>query len=375
MSAYDKASAPPIAPVARVVGAAPLEAQVVGVDAARSNMRDEAAAVRAVQHMGMPLGLAEQFVRSVRDFSYRFWIIDNSGSMGTNDGHRIVSGAGGRQGMVPCSRWEELGASISWHARLAVELGAWTEFRMLNPPSGAPQHVVVGTTVGSHDPASVQELRTIDGLVASPPTGRTPLCAQIRSVTAQIAARADELRATNTKACIVIASDGEATDGDIAAALRPLRDLPAWVVIRLCTDEDRVVQYWNQIDEDLELDMDVLDDLAGEAAEVGEVQPWLTYGAPLHRLREWGTAIKLFDLLDERPIAQNELKTFAEIIFGAGPLDGVSHPMLDWKGFLNGLDAAQKSTPEVWDPTRKRMRPWINMRKLNRSYGGACVIS
>ena len=177
--------------------------------------------------------------------------------MGTNDGHRIVSGAGGRQGMVPCSRWEELGASISWHARLAVELGAWTEFRMLNPPSGAPQHVVVGTTVGSHDPTSVQELRTIDGLVASPPTGRTPLCAQIRSVTAQIAARAGELRATGTKACVVIASDGEATDGDIAAALRPLRDLPAWVVIRLCTDEDRVVQYWNQIDEDLELDMDV----------------------------------------------------------------------------------------------------------------------
>ena len=39
----------------------------------------------------------------------------------------------------------------------------------------------------------------------------------------------------------VIASDGEATDGDIAAALRPLRDLPAWVVVRLCTDDDRVV--------------------------------------------------------------------------------------------------------------------------------------
>ena len=59
--------------------------------------------------MGMPRGLAEQFVQSARDFSYRFWIIDNSGSMGTNDGHRVVDGAGGRQGLVPCSRWEELG--------------------------------------------------------------------------------------------------------------------------------------------------------------------------------------------------------------------------------------------------------------------------
>lgn len=339
-----------------------MEAEVVGVQAARANSRDPTDAIRAVQHMGMPLGLAEQFVRSAQDFSYRFWIIDNSGSMGTNDGHRIVNGAGGRQGLIPCSRWEELGCAISWHARLAVELGAWTEFRLLNQPSGgASQHVVVGTTVGSHDSTSVHELQTIDRVVAAPPTGRTPLCAQIRAVTAQIAARAGELRQTGTKACVVIASDGEATDGDIAAALRPLRDLPVWVVIRLCTDEDRIVEYWNQIDEDLELDMDVLDDLAGEAAEVIQHQPWLTYGMPLHRLREWGTTLKLFDLLDERPIAKSELQAFAAIILGAGPTDGLPHPTLDWKGFVKALDAAQQHAGDVWDPTRKRMRPWFNL--------------
>ena len=185
-------------------------------------------------------------------------------------------------------QWSELGSAIGWHARLAVELGAWTEFRLLNQPgSGASQIVAVGT---GDNAKSEDELRRIDRLVYSQPTGRTPLCAQIRAVTRQIQQRAAELRATGTKACVVIASDGEATDGDIAAALRPLRDLPAWVVVRLCTDDDRVVQYWNEIDEDLELDMDVLDDLEGEAAEVNEAQPWLTYGAPLHRLREWGTS-------------------------------------------------------------------------------------
>jgi len=374
MSAYSKSSAPPVAAV--VSGAPVAEAQVVGVEAARANQRDHGESVRAVQHMGMPLGLAEQFVQSSRDFSYRFWIIDNSGSMGTNDGHRIVSGAGGRQGMVACSRWEELGCAISWHARLAVELGAWTEFRLLNQPSGgASQCVAVGSTIGSHDPASVHELQTIDRLVGSPPTGRTPLCAQIRAVTAQIAARAGELRATGTKACVVIASDGEATDGDIAAALRPLRDLPAWVVIRLCTDDDRVVQYWNQIDEDLELDMDVLDDLAGEAAEVVSCQPWLNYALPLHRLREWGTCAKVFDLLDERAIAQNELPAFAALILGSGPTDGLPHPSLDWKGFVKGLDAAQKKVPDVWDPLRKRMRPWFDLRKMSKAYGQGCAIS
>ena len=46
--------------------------------------------------------------------------------------------------------------------------------------------------------------------------------------------------------------------------------------------------YWNQVDSQVELSLDVLDDFVGEAIEIYQFNPWLTYGLPLHRAREFG---------------------------------------------------------------------------------------
>lgn len=103
--------------------------------------------------------------------------------------------------------------------------------------------------------------------------------------------------------------------GDIAEAMRPLQNLPVWVVVRLCTDDDKVVDYWNNIDKVLELDMDVLDDLYGEASEVYENNPWLTYGEPMHRLREFGIPVKEIDLLDEATLSLDQIRSFCQIMY------------------------------------------------------------
>ena len=62
----------------------------------------------------------------------------------------------------------------------------------------------------------------------------------------------------------MICTDGESSDGDLATAMKPLEQLPVSVIVRLCTNDDKVVSYWNNIDASLELDMEVIDDIFSE---------------------------------------------------------------------------------------------------------------
>lgn len=64
----------------------------------------------------------------------------------------------------------------------------------------------------------------------------------------------------------------------------------------------------------VELELDILDDLAGEAEEVNEHNKWLTYGEPLQRMREFGVTIKEFDLLDEGKLAPDQILNFIAIM-------------------------------------------------------------
>ncbi len=206
-----------------------------------------------------------------------------------------------------CSRWKELITALQFHAEVAHRGCIPSEFRFLN----AASPLQIGYDV-SQPADNFEVLRGL--LNDGSPGGGTPLCRHINEIAAIIRQRAPALLAAGKKAVIVIATDGEASDGDVRDALRPLKDLPVWIVLRFCTDEDRIVNLWNSIDSELELNMDVIDDFFGEAEEIHKVNPWLTYGEPLHRLREFGITLRELDKIDEQVLSADDFVRICKLM-------------------------------------------------------------
>lgn len=125
--------------------------------------------------------------------------------------------------------------------------------------------------------------KVIKGLADLEPRGLTPLAAATNLITAKIVPMAPGLMMKNQRVCVVIATDGHPTDEGFQAALGRLQALPVWVVVRICTDEDSVIDYYNDLDAAMEAPMEVLDDLLGEAHEVCKLNRWCaTARTPTH---------------------------------------------------------------------------------------------
>eukprot|EP00596_Hydrurales_sp_CCMP1899_P002650 CAMPEP_0119044152 /NCGR_PEP_ID=MMETSP1177-20130426/29073_1 /TAXON_ID=2985 /ORGANISM="Ochromonas sp, Strain CCMP1899" /LENGTH=258 /DNA_ID=CAMNT_0007013745 /DNA_START=18 /DNA_END=791 /DNA_ORIENTATION=+ len=228
-----------------------------------------------------PTGLAIALMRGLTMTPARFFICDDSGSMMSSDSHRVIDTAPGNNfKVVDCTRWAELTDTLKFHINLANKAQAPTEFRMLN---GA-----FPISIGSSVAADMTGVPRMMSLLEASPGGGTPLCSQVNEVIAKVTEIAPQLRGAGKKAAVIICSDGEASDGNICEILKQFDTLPVWVVIRLCTDVKEVVDYWNTVDNQIELNMDIIDDQFGEAREINRLNNWLTYGEPLHRLREFG---------------------------------------------------------------------------------------
>mmetsp|Transcript_19781 Transcript_19781/g.41614 ORF Transcript_19781/g.41614 Transcript_19781/m.41614 type:complete len:260 (-) Transcript_19781:366-1145(-) len=224
------------------------------------------------------------------------------------------------------------------------------------------------------------------GAVPTAPIALTVTTNIIASVVSPVAGKADSLRAEGKQVVVVLATDGVPSNDqgymnaqskkEFQRALQTLQGLPIHLVVRLCTDEDEVGDYWNELDTQVELPLDVLDDFVGEATEIYQFNPWLVYGLPLHRAREFGVKHKLFDLLDERPLLASEMYEFILLLLGLSE-DDLPDPAVDTKAFGSALDRFLRVLPRTYNPVAKTTTPWLDKRKVMAKMkgGGGCVIA
>jgi len=330
---------------------------------------DKAAAALKQQDSMWSSGLSATVAKSVAAHPLRVCILDNSGSMRAADGKRLVDTGPSSYKTVGCTRWQELCEDAVSLAKMSEALGCRTDFVLLNPvPSLNACSVCRSSWSGglaplgpSVDSASLE--RTL-GRVS--PNGSTPLTEAVMKVVSMVQPLAPSLRQSGQAIAVLICTDGLPNDQHgFVQAMRLLQTLPVWCVVRLVTDDDNVVSYWNDLDTALEAPLEVLDDLRGEAGEVCARNPWLTYAPPLHLARLFGLPEKLFDELDEQALLPSQIRQFLQMLLGSD-LD-LPEPELDIPTFLEAVRVALKDEAPALDPRSGKMRPWVDLRSLERS--------
>jgi hypothetical protein len=193
------------------------------------------------------------------------------------------------------------------------------------------------------------------------------LTEQIAGLQKYISSLAPQLRQQQSTVSIILTTQGIPTSPHFIQTLRSLEGLPVWVVVRLCTDDETVFDFYNSLDAQLNLPYDVLDDFFGEALEVYLKNPWLTYGLPLHRFRESGVRIDVLDEIDERALNLKEVRDLCSLLFSAPTV--LPDPAVNWNAFFQAVTNLMAREKPQWNPVTRKLSPWINLVDLNRFYG------
>ena len=207
----------------------------------------------------------------------------------------------------------------------------------------------------------------------------------INEIREEVEALAPSLRADGQKVAIILATDGLPTNPpgvplgnerkNFVAALRSLEGLPVWIVIRLCTDSQRIVNYYNDLDSELELSIEALDNYRDEALELYGPNLWLNYTIQLHCMQEMGFQEQYFDFWDERTLTLTELNEFCVMLFGEKNFGGAPTPEQNLKEFCKAIKGMAKKESLVFHPVRYVMKEVVSVTKIKSVYGKQKIIN
>lgn len=270
------------------------------------------------------------------------------------------------------------------HAAINAHLGTPCEFVLLNPPArrgfGEFQEGVDLAIVDPKRGAMQEQLSALEQMLQrTKPNGTTPLDERLREIHHRLQFTHNSLVPLGLRSVVVVATDGLPTSSgsnlpsehakrEVVQTLRRLTsELPVFVVIRLATDEDDTTAYYNEIDAEEELPLEVIDDIIGEAREAEENgNGWLTYSPTIHMIREGGTFVRLFDALDERRLVPLEARELASRVLQRNDKDA---PLPSGLGadVCYAAERCLQHLPMVYDPLIGRMAPVLKKRRFRQA--------
>lgn len=322
--------------------------------------------------LGVPRPLAAELAKEDERIGLRIYLLDNSGSMQAMDGNLTTVLPGGRIEQRGSTRWEEICAFAQDHAKWNFACGVPAEYVLLNSPnqcSGtAPQEGVDYIRVDGTTRTVIDDLARL--LRNNIPRGSTPITMRLREIGARIRAEAANLSSKGQLVYITVATDGLPTtingqpdsSNMVGELKRMCNTLPVQIVFRLCTDDEKVVEFYNRVDEENELPLDILDDFESEAKEIASCgNNFFVYTPILHRIREAGTLYKLLDNIDEHKFNHLELRKMVELL---SPNFVAS---ADNRLFVGQCQELVTKQNVVFDPITKTMRPYLNVPEIKRT--------
>eukprot|EP00933_Yihiella_yeosuensis_P063105 TRINITY_DN6617_c1_g1_i1.p1 TRINITY_DN6617_c1_g1~~TRINITY_DN6617_c1_g1_i1.p1 ORF type:complete len:497 (-),score=70.88 TRINITY_DN6617_c1_g1_i1:439-1929(-) len=332
--------------------------------------------IEDIASLGAPVGLAKLISEESRKIALRIFLLDNSGSTAHPDGQILEETAEICQ-WRRCTRWEEIVHTALQHAKWNFKLGVPCEFVLLNPLSTGAQLTegIDFQRIDASGNAGDKQLEALEKMLGDiGPRGCTPLSDRLQKIRERLKPEAMSLARNGQQVILVMLTDGLPTGSFGGAGEREQKifinqlrktsaELPVHLVVRLCTEESHVVDFYNSIDEEVEIQLEVIDDMRGESNECRrQGNRWIAYSPLVHRLREGGTFLKAFDLLDERKLVPMEVWQVCNLLLQ----HDLEDPVLPTEpaDFCREVRERLEKAPKVYDPSKYAMVPPVVMDEV-----------
>lgn len=331
------------------------------------------------QELDIPIGLLYHVDRK----KMRIVLADNSGSTNISDGKIFIQKSNGTYDIEECTRWIEIKVAIMDLAKNCQVLGIPLVIIILNPLYGKPENGIwlinlpdnIQYPINIKYTKSNSNLDTLKKMLdAHSPNGCTPLTSKMNMIIEWTELMTKQLN--TLKIILIIITDGLPSEdfysGQEADKIR-FRDvlikymkLPAVsrLVLRLVTNDQEVISWYDLLDKHPEIPMDGLDDLVGEAIEIYEKgNKWLNYSLQIQQVRTLGTENLILDWLDEINLDKRNIITF---IISLVQLNHTDIPDIteDLESFFLWVEERIHQMSLIWNPLTETMSYPLNISEL-----------